>query len=97
MKLGPQYNYHKGRAAIRHYANQTARLAFSVITNLRIKLLEAQVSSVRDKAQNWAVCMMQVQPDQTLCYALQLYFTTYCFYCFLMKWTAHLITSIVYS
>ena len=71
--------------------------AFSVITNLRIKLLEAQVSSVRDKAQNWAVCMMQVQPDQTLCYGLQLYFTTYCFYCFLMKWTAHLITSIVYS
>ena len=22
MKLGPQCNYHKGRAAIRHYANQ---------------------------------------------------------------------------
>ena len=25
MKLGPQRNYHKGQAAIRHYANQTAR------------------------------------------------------------------------
>ena len=26
VKLGPRRNYHKGRAAIRHYANQTARL-----------------------------------------------------------------------
>ena len=25
VKLGPQRNYHKGRAAIRHYANQPAR------------------------------------------------------------------------
>ena len=25
MKLGPRRNYHKGRGAIRHYANQTAR------------------------------------------------------------------------
>ena len=25
MKLGPRRNYHKGRAAIRHYANQPAR------------------------------------------------------------------------
>ena len=25
VKLGPRHNYHKGRAAIRHYANQTAR------------------------------------------------------------------------
>ena len=25
VKSGPQRNYHKGRAAIRHYANQTAR------------------------------------------------------------------------
>ena len=25
LKLGPGRNYHKGRAAIRHYANQTAR------------------------------------------------------------------------
>ena len=25
VKLGPQRNYHKGQAAIRHYANQTAR------------------------------------------------------------------------
>merc|ERR1712155_181819 len=25
VKLGPRQNYHKGRAAIRHYANQTAR------------------------------------------------------------------------
>ena len=25
VKLGPRCNYHKGRAAIRHYANQTAR------------------------------------------------------------------------
>ena len=25
VKLGPQRNYHNGRAAIRHYANQTAR------------------------------------------------------------------------
>ena len=24
VKLGPRRNYHKGRAAIRHYANQTA-------------------------------------------------------------------------
>ena len=26
VKLGPRRNYHKGRAAIRHYANQTALL-----------------------------------------------------------------------
>ena len=26
VKLGPQRNYHKGRAAIRHYSNQTAYL-----------------------------------------------------------------------
>ena len=25
VKLGPRRNYHEGRAAIRHYANQTAR------------------------------------------------------------------------
>ena len=25
MKLGPQRNHHKGRAAVRHYANQPAR------------------------------------------------------------------------
>ena len=25
VKLGPRHNYHKGRAAIRHYANQPAR------------------------------------------------------------------------
>ena len=25
VKLGPRRNYHMGRAAIRHYANQTAR------------------------------------------------------------------------
>merc|ERR1712024_203921 len=25
VKLGPRHNYHKGRAAIRHYANQTTR------------------------------------------------------------------------
>ena len=25
VKLGPRRNYHKGRAAIRHYSNQTAR------------------------------------------------------------------------
>ena len=25
VKLGPRHNYHKGQAAIRHYANQTAR------------------------------------------------------------------------
>ena len=25
VKSGPQRNYHEGRAAIRHYANQTAR------------------------------------------------------------------------
>ena len=25
VKLGPRRNYHKGRAAIRHYANQLAR------------------------------------------------------------------------
>ena len=25
VKLGPRCNYHKGRAAIRHYANQPAR------------------------------------------------------------------------
>ena len=54
------------------------------------------VSGTRHKT-GLFVCMMQVQPDQTLCYGLQTYFTTYCFYCFLMKWTAHLITSIVYS
>ena len=27
VKLGPRRNYHKGRAAIRHYANQTTRFA----------------------------------------------------------------------
>ena len=43
VKLGPRRNYHEGRAAIRHYANQTAFNqekalvgTFSVITNLRI-------------------------------------------------------------
>ena len=25
VKLGPRHNYHEGRAAIRHYANRTAR------------------------------------------------------------------------
>ena len=25
VELGPRRNYHEGRAAIRHYANQTAR------------------------------------------------------------------------
>ena len=28
MKLGPRRNYHKGRAAIRHYANQTGSSHF---------------------------------------------------------------------
>ena len=51
VKLGPQRNYHEGRAAIRHYAmvvaafNQEKALlgAFSVITNLRMELFEALV------------------------------------------------------
>ena len=45
VKLGPQHNYHKEWAAIRHYAfNHEKALvggAFSVITNLRMELLEA--------------------------------------------------------
>ena len=32
MKLGPQRNYHKGRAAIRHYANQPARQFQALVT-----------------------------------------------------------------
>ena len=30
MKLGPRRNYHEGRAAIRHYANQPAPYDFCV-------------------------------------------------------------------
>ena len=40
VKLGPRRNYCKGRAAIRHCANQPP---FSVIMNLRMELFEALV------------------------------------------------------
>ena len=33
VKLDPRRNYHKGRAAIRHYANQTARLLCDCTTS----------------------------------------------------------------
>ena len=41
MKLGPRRNYHKGRAAIRHYANQPLVGAFSVIIQLH-RLIDLQ-------------------------------------------------------
>ena len=40
MKLGQRRKYHKGQAAIRHYANQT-----EPITNLLMELFEALVNS----------------------------------------------------
>ena len=52
MKLGPRRNYFKGREAIRYYANQPARPllllvgAISVITNLRMVLFQALVTTV---------------------------------------------------
>ena len=42
MKLGPQRNYHKGRAAIRHYANQP----FSVIIKHHRRLIVYSTSLV---------------------------------------------------
>ena len=45
VKLGLRRNFHKGRAAIRHYDNQTLVGAFSVITNLRMDLFEALVAT----------------------------------------------------
>ena len=48
MKLGPRRNYHEGRAALRHYANQPVSYdlyvgfpilhLLTVITNLRVDL-----------------------------------------------------------
>ena len=41
VKLGRRRNYHKGRAAIRHYANQTARplllMTFASATQFHIE------------------------------------------------------------
>ena len=40
VKLGRQRNYHKGRAAIRHYANQTARrslMTFALRTQFHVE------------------------------------------------------------
>ena len=59
MKLGPRRNYHEGRAAIRHYANQTAwplwllrrRRAFSVIVLYRWIVYTALPGTERDIAQ----------------------------------------------
>ena len=39
MKLGPRRNYHEGRAAIRHYANQPAHLAQCLNSVLNVKAL----------------------------------------------------------
>ena len=33
VKLGPRHNYHKGRAAIRHYANQPANLWIAFVSS----------------------------------------------------------------
>ena len=37
MKLGPQRNYHEGRAALRHYANQAAH-PFELMSQCHIYL-----------------------------------------------------------
>ena len=37
VKLGPQRNYHKGRAAIRHYANKTALMTFASWTQFHVE------------------------------------------------------------
>ena len=36
MKLGPRHNYHKGRAAIRHYANQPANLRIAFVSSYKL-------------------------------------------------------------
>ena len=38
VKLGPRRNYHKGRAAIRHYANQHALITFASASQVHIYL-----------------------------------------------------------
>ena len=35
VKLGPRRNYHKGRVAIRHYANQPARPCLKCVLNVK--------------------------------------------------------------
>ena len=40
VKLGPRHNYHKGRVAKRHYANQTLVGAFSVIVQPVVEPME---------------------------------------------------------
>ena len=40
MKLGRRRNYHKGRVAIRHYANQPVRLCLKCVLNVKA-LVEA--------------------------------------------------------
>ena len=35
MKLGRRRNYHKGRVAIRHYANQPARPCLKCVLNVK--------------------------------------------------------------
>ena len=45
VKLGPQHNYHKGRAAIRHYANQTARLLLPLRRGPNFKLRDRGVNA----------------------------------------------------
>ena len=46
VKLGPRRNYHKGRVAIRHYANQTCWQGPAVLTssgNVRLVLVKCNV------------------------------------------------------
>ena len=61
MKLGPRHNHHKGRAAIRHYANQPAR-PFSVITNLRMELFEALVTGAGAPGVTIATFLLPTKP-----------------------------------
>ena len=42
VKLGPRRNYHKGRAAIRHYADQTALMTFASVSQFHVYLLWGQ-------------------------------------------------------
>ena len=57
MKLGPRRNYHKGRVAIRHYANQPARPlvgVFSVIVKTGCGTDGALHSTCADSAEGGA-------------------------------------------
>ena len=62
VKLGCQRNYHKGRAAIRHYAHQTALVgAFSVIVQLhRLIVYTALQLTLAQSCQGTTVSCLQL-------------------------------------